>query len=67
MSLRLSRNEVKELCGTPIRAKQCAFLRLNGIPHYLEEDGTPVVLRASIEPKAERREDSSTWKPNKAA
>lgn len=67
VSLRLSRSEVRELCGTPIKARQCEFLRRNGIAHYLEADGTPVVLRAAIEPRAERREDSATWKPNKAA
>lgn len=67
MSLRLSRTEVRELCGTPIRARQCEFLRRNGIAHYLEADGTPVVLRAAIEPGRKQAQDSATWKPNKAA
>ncbi|WP_230950305.1 DUF4224 domain-containing protein, partial [Xylella fastidiosa] len=30
----LSRTEVAELCGTPQRARQAAFLRKNGIRHY---------------------------------
>ncbi|WP_152534398.1 DUF4224 domain-containing protein, partial [Xylella fastidiosa] len=32
----LSRSEVAELCGTPQRARQAAFLRKNGIRHYLD-------------------------------
>ncbi|HHW4673876.1 MAG TPA: DUF4224 domain-containing protein, partial [Xylella fastidiosa subsp. pauca] len=45
----LSRTEVAELCGTPQRARQAAFLRKNGIRHYLDAHDWPVVLRAAID------------------
>lgn len=67
MSLVLSRDEVKELTRTPIRARQAAFLRSNGIRHYLDAHGWPVVLRSAVEPSAGAVEPAGAWKPNKAA
>lgn len=62
----LSRREIAELARTPIKARQVAFLRANGIRHYLDAHGWPVVLRATVagESSAEPRK---AWKSNKAA
>ena len=46
-ALCLSRSEVAELCRTPQRVRQCAFLRSNGIRHYVDANGWPVVLRSA--------------------
>ncbi|WP_081613242.1 DUF4224 domain-containing protein [Xanthomonas sp. SHU 199] len=64
----LSRDEVAELCRTPQRARQAAFLRSNGIRHYLDAHGWPVVLRSAVDPTAAPAPSSATaWKSNKAA
>lgn len=63
----LSRDEVRVLCGTPVRKRQVAFLRKNGIRHYLDAHDRPVVLRATIEGKAADGVVSAVWKSNKAA
>lgn len=65
MSIRLSREEVRELTGTPQRRRQIEFLRRNGIRHYVDSYGWPVVLRSAIEPAAARQ--ATDWTPNKAA
>lgn len=62
----LSRNEVKALTGSPQRARQAAFLRKNGIRHYLNAYNWPVVLRSSVEPVT-GVESAPAWKSNKAA
>lgn len=40
----LSRDDIKALCRTPRRKGQAEFLRNNGIRHYLDAHGWPVVL-----------------------
>lgn len=45
----LSRREIAELCRTPQRARQVAFLHRNGIRHYLDAHGWPVVLRSAVD------------------
>ena len=67
MSLCLSRSEIAELTGSPQRRRQVAFLRQNGIRHYVDAHGWPVVTRAEVEGTASREQDSAPWKPNKAA
>lgn len=66
-SLCLSRAEVRELTGTPILARQVAFLRTNGIRHYLDAHGRPTVLRSAVEGSPAPAEPPESWKPNKAA
>jgi len=44
----LSRDEIQELSRTPIKARQLAFLRQNGIRHYVDGHGWPVVLRVAV-------------------
>lgn len=63
----LSREEVRELCRTPIKARQVAFLRANGIRHYLDAHGWPVVLRATLEGGNAAPAPRGPWKSNKAA
>lgn len=65
VSIRLSREEVRELTGTPQRRRQLEFLRRNGIRHYVDTHGWPVVLRSAIEPTPDRA--ATEWTPNKAA
>lgn len=63
----LSRDEVAELCRTPQRARQAHFLRTNGIRHYLDAHGWPVVLRSAVDPTEKPAAASQSWKSNKAA
>jgi hypothetical protein len=63
----LSRGEVKELTRTPIRARQVAFLRKNGIRHYVDGHGWPVVLRATVDGATAAPETGKAWKSNKVA
>ena len=63
----LSKNEVAALCRTPQRARQRKFLQLNGIRHYLDAHGWPVVLRASVAELPAIPASAGGWKSNKAA
>ncbi|WP_115560059.1 DUF4224 domain-containing protein [Xanthomonas arboricola] len=67
--IRLSRDEVKDLTGTPYLERQILFLVRNGIRHYIDLNGRPVVLRSTIEgaPAADAGTEAVAWKPNKAA
>lgn len=68
MALCLSRSEIAELTGTPIRRRQVAFLVKNGIRHYLDANDRPVVLRSAVESTPAAAQDvAMPWKPNKAA
>ncbi|QNH11193.1 DUF4224 domain-containing protein [Xanthomonas sp. SI] len=66
LGLCLSRDEIQEFTRTPIRAKQLEFLRRNGIRHYLDNNGRPVVLRAAIGADPITPTPEPAWKPNKA-
>jgi len=62
----LTRDEIKALTRTPQKARQLMFLRQNGIRHYIDGHGWPVVLRAAVgitdpDPVAKPPE----WWPNK--
>lgn len=63
----LSRDEIASLCRTPQRARQAAFLRKNGIKHYLDAYDWPVVLRSSVEGSAAAAKQPLTWTPSKVA
>lgn len=65
MSLCLSRTEIAELCRTPRKVRQLAFLRQNGIRHYLDAYGWPVVTRAAVEGEPEREKPRQRWVSNK--
>ncbi|WDL55444.1 DUF4224 domain-containing protein [Xanthomonas campestris] len=62
----LSRDEVTELRRTPQRARQVAFLQSNGIGHYLDNYGRPVILRSALEGAAAPRPAATVeWRSNK--
>jgi hypothetical protein len=67
MSLCLSRDEIAELTRAQTRKRQTAFLRANGIRHYTDAHGWPVVTRAAVEGTPEAAQDRKPWKPAKAA
>lgn len=67
MSLCLTRPELAELARTKLKAGQCAFLRSNGIRHYVDAHGWPVVTRAAVEGERDTVQAGASWKPNKAA
>ena len=62
----LSRDEVRQMCRTRIKARQVAFLVKNGIRHYIDAHGWPVVLRATVE-GVQDAAPAPAWKSNKAA
>jgi hypothetical protein len=64
-SLCLSRQEVRELTRTPIRKRQVAFLMRNGIRHYIDAYGWPVVLRQMVMPES-TKPTVPEWRSNKA-
>ncbi|HIE5924957.1 TPA: DUF4224 domain-containing protein [Stenotrophomonas maltophilia] len=70
-ALCLSRETMRELCDTPYKDRQLAFLVLNGIPHFKGLDGWPRVLWATLEGDSDVETDKATvvagWKSNKAA
>ena len=64
----LSRSEIAQLARSPMKARQVAFLRDNGIRHYVDAYGWPVVLRSAVEGgDASDKPAAAAWKPNKAA
>lgn len=67
MGLCLSRDEIAELTRSPQRKRQAAFLRANGIRHYIDAYGWPVVTRAAVEGEREKAQGLKAWKPRKAA
>lgn len=62
----LSRDEVKALARSRTRDGQAKFLRQNGIRHYIDAHGWPVVLRSSVEADSSVK-SAPAWKSNKAA
>lgn len=67
MSIALTRDEIAELTRTKLKAGQAAFLRQNGIRHYVDAHGWPVVTRAAVEGERAAVHAPASWKPNKAA
>lgn len=65
--VRLSKPEMRDLCGSPQRKHQIGFLRLNGIPYYVDAHGWPVVLQAAVDPTIARVAESRAWKSRKVA
>lgn len=63
----LSREEIAELTRAHTRARQLAFLRNNGIKHYVDNNGWPVVTLAAVEGLQALRRQKAPWSPNKAA
>jgi len=66
MSLCLSRAEIAELTRSKLKAKQLEFLCRNGIRHYIDAHGWPVVTRAAVEGMPEPKQIIPTWEPELA-
>lgn len=64
----LSREEIAEFTRAHTRARQLAFLRNNGIRHYVDNAGWPVVTLAAIGvvPVEGPLTTRKPWKSNKA-
>ena len=43
---RLTRQELRQIIGTPVRARQVEWLQAKGWPHDLDCLGCPIVLRS---------------------
>jgi hypothetical protein len=67
MSLCLSRSEIAELTRAHTRAKQIRVLVSNGIRHYVDGDGWPVVTRGAVEGTPDKAQDAGSWESDKAA
>ncbi|WP_430390916.1 DUF4224 domain-containing protein [Dyella sp. 20L07] len=67
MRLCLTRDELAELTRARTKARQVTFLRKNGIRHYVDDHGWPVVTRAAVEGMPEQAQPKPTWAPNMAA
>lgn len=63
----LSEAQVAELARSRLKSKQLGFLRANGIRHYLDAHGWPVVLVSAVEAAETAPGARPAWKPNKAA
>lgn len=68
MSFCLSRTEIAELARTKLKVKQLEFLCHNGIRHYIDAHGWPVVTRAAVEgvKVKEVAPAPPKWRSNKA-
>ncbi|WP_371916359.1 MULTISPECIES: DUF4224 domain-containing protein [Ectopseudomonas] len=63
----LSHEQVCELTGAKIRAKQIEVLRRNGIPHTIKANGWPCVIAANLLPVSKVSvEREVTWRSRKA-
>jgi hypothetical protein len=67
MNLCLTREELAELTRCKFKAGQVTFLVKNGIRHYLDAHGWPVVTRAAVEGERDQVQAPVRWKSNKAA
>jgi hypothetical protein len=67
-SLCLRREEIAELTRSKTRACQIRFLTQNGIRHYIDLSGWPVVTLSALGIASQVYEapKRQTWQPNKA-
>lgn len=63
----LSREEIAEFTRAHTRARQLAFLRNNGIRHYVDNAGWPVVTVSAIEGVKVEPRKRTPWQPSKVA
>lgn len=62
----LSREEIVELTGAKLKAGQIRVLQQNGLRHYLNAAGWPVVPRSALDGLPPAADREQTWVPNKA-
>jgi hypothetical protein len=60
----LSRDDIREMTRTPQRARQVAFFVRNGIRHYVDEHGWPVVTWAAVEGQRDVPKSPPVWRSN---
>jgi len=63
----LSREDIAAMTRTPFRKKQIEFFVRNGIRHYVDGFGWPVVTWSAIDGSQTATAITKTWKSNKAA
>jgi hypothetical protein len=63
----LSREEIAQMCRATTKKLQLEFLRLNGVRHYVDRHGWPVVSRAVAEADGAiaAKPDAGEWRSNK--
>jgi hypothetical protein len=65
----LTREEIRDMTREKLKVHQLEFLRLNGVKHYVDRRGWPVVSRAVAEAagySTAQAAPAPEWKPNKA-
>lgn len=62
----LSHDQVCELTGAKLKARQIEILKRNGIPHTIKASGWPCVIAANLLPHMKKQVESKAWKPRKA-
>lgn len=62
----LSREEIAEFTRAYTKARQLAFLRNNGIRHYVDNNGWPVVTLAAVGLVDTAAKPKPEWRSNKA-
>lgn len=64
--LLLTREEVVHLTGARTRLGQIENLRANGIRHFINRAGWPVVPRSAIDGTPAAKAEPQAWQPRKA-
>jgi biotin operon repressor len=63
MSLFLTPQELRDLTGFSIKAKQIEQLRRQGIPFFVNGHGRPVVTVAAVKGEKEETAAQKGWRP----
>lgn len=63
---RLTRQELRQLIGTPVRSRQVEWLTLHGWPHDLDCLGCPIVLRSVALEKLGGEVSPQPWRLDEA-
>ena len=64
-NLCLSRDEIAEFTRARTKGRQLQFLIRNGIRHYVDAGGWPVVTRAAVEGERDASPPAPAWESNK--
>jgi hypothetical protein len=63
MSLFITPDEVRELTGFALKAKQIDQLRRMGIPFFVNGCGRPIVTVAAVEGRKQETPTAQGWRP----
>lgn len=64
-NLCLSRDEIAEFTRARTKGRQLQFLIRNGIRHYVDASGWPVVTRAAVQGERDASPPAQAWESNK--